>query len=132
MQDLTSNQARAIAFLVAGNTIEQAAQLAGVNPSTVHRWLKDDLFAAEYRAARRQAVEQSITMLQGMSQQAAQTLIDVMRDTDAPASTRLRAAQAVLAICQRWIELDDIQERLTALEAALAGQQGDGAYPCRR
>jgi hypothetical protein len=127
--DLTSNQSRAIAFLVAGKTIEQAAQLAGVNPSTVHRWLKDDLFAAEYRTARRQAVDQSITMLQGMSQQAAHTLIDVLTDKNAPASTRLRAAQAVLDVCQRWTELDDVQQRLAALEAALARQQSDGAYP---
>ena len=46
-------------------------------------------------------------------------LTSVMEDDEAPAGVRLRAAQQVIDGSLKLLEVADIQERLTALEARL-------------
>ncbi|HLM81057.1 MAG TPA: hypothetical protein VK302_10530 [Terriglobales bacterium] len=71
-----------------------------------------------YRAARRLAFSQSIARLQQASTAAVTTVLKLMVDANAPASTRLRAADIVLERTSKAIELEDIEARLAALEQA--------------
>ncbi len=69
-------------------------------------------------AARRHAYGQSISRLQQGSTAAATTLLKVMVDPATPASTRVRAAEAVLSHAEKAIEIEDIDARLRELESA--------------
>ncbi len=40
--DLPPTQERVVAALITGSTVTRAAELAGVDRTTVHRWLRDD------------------------------------------------------------------------------------------
>ena len=53
-QKLGARQTRALAELLGGSTVTSAAKAAGVDRSTVHRWLREDFtFQASLNAARR-------------------------------------------------------------------------------
>ena len=120
---LTPKQERAIAALLARPTIEGAAEVLGINPATVHRWLGEPAFEAAYRTARRAAVTQAVTRLQQVSSGAVAVLVQVMADTANPAGTRVSAAKTVLEFSFRAVELEDLAERIAALEAH-AGVKG--------
>jgi len=75
-------------------------------------------FDAAYRAARRAAFGQSIARLQQASGAAVATLLKIMVDQNAPASSRVRAAESVLEHAGKAIEIEEIEARLTALEQA--------------
>jgi len=51
---------------------------------------------------------------------AATTLLKTMIDPDTPASVRVRAAEAIFNHAAKAIEIEDIEARVTALEAATA------------
>jgi hypothetical protein len=80
--------------------------------------MKEPQFDAEYRAARRAAFGQSVARLQQASSAAVSTLLKVMIDAGTPASTKVRAADSVLAHSIKAMEVDDIEVRLAALERA--------------
>jgi hypothetical protein len=119
---LGRKQEEAIAALLTQRNVEEAARAAAVGTRTLLRWLKLPEFDAAYRAARRAAFGQSIARLQQASGAAVATLLKIMVDPNAPASTRLRAADSVLDHGAKAIEIEDVEVRVAALEAA-AGEQ---------
>jgi hypothetical protein len=108
----------AIAALLTQRNVEEAARVAGIGTQTLHRWLKLEEFQAAYREARRAAVSQSNARLQQASSAAVSTLLKIMVDPNAPASTRVRAADRILDRARQAIEIEDIEVRLAALERA--------------
>ena len=108
----------AIAALLTQRNLDEAAKAIGIAPNTLLKWMKEPEFDAAYRAARRLAFSQSIARLQQASSAAVTTVLKLMVDTNAPPSTRLRAADIVLERTSKAIELEDIEARLAALEQA--------------
>jgi len=51
-------------------------------------------------------------------------LVTVAKDTEAPTSSRVSAARAILEFAMRAVEIDDFEERLAVLEAALETKVG--------
>lgn len=131
MADLTSKQDKALQALLAQNTITAAAKAAGVGERTLYRWLDDPDFSAAYRHARRQVMQHTISRLQQASTHATTVLLMIMADKTVSPGVRLRAAVSVLEVAIKSVELEDLQQRIEALEAALEVQHGDGAYPFR-
>jgi hypothetical protein len=82
------------------------------------RWLQIPEFQDAYRQVRRDAFGQSIARLQHASSAAASVLLKVMLDPNAPASSRIRAADSVLDHAAKAIEIEDIEVRLSELERA--------------
>jgi hypothetical protein len=110
----------AIAALLTQRNVEEAAKSIGISTHTLVRWLKVPEFQAEYREARRAAFGQSIARLQQASSAAVSVLLKIMVDPNSPASTRVRAADSVLDHAKHAIEIEDIDVRVSALEAATA------------
>jgi len=108
----------AIAALLSQRNVEEAAHVAGIGTRTLLRWLKLPEFQAAYRQARREAFSQSVARLQQASGAAVSTLLKIMVDPNAPASTRVRAADSVLDHGAKAIELEDIEVRVSELERA--------------
>lgn len=114
----------AIAALLAHPTIASAAAAVGISEPTLLRWLKEKAFAAEYRAARRQALEVAIGLSQKASGAAMATTIGLMQDSKAAGSVRLAAARTVLDYAFKGVDLLDLKERVEALELAQEEQKG--------
>jgi len=108
----------AIVALLSQRNIEEAARAAGIGTRTLLRWLTLPEFQRAYREARRAAVGQAIARLQQGTSAAATTLLKVLIDPNTPASVKVRAAEAILNHSAKAIEIEDIEARVTALEAA--------------
>lgn len=113
---LTRNQERAIGILLSEPTLAAASKKAGVSELTLYRWMKQPGFFTAYRAACRMVVDTAIGTLQAACIKAVNTLRDIMLDTKAPASSRVTAARAVLESALKALELQDLEERIEALE----------------
>jgi hypothetical protein len=111
-------QDRFILALLEYPTLEKAAAAVGVSDVTLWRSLKRPEFAEAYRKARRDAFSQSVARLQHASNAAVGTLLRVMTDREAPAASRVRAADVVLQTALRGMEMENIEARLSALEQA--------------
>jgi hypothetical protein len=110
----------AVAALLTQKNQEEAARATGISVATLLRWQKLPEFQKAYREARRAAHGQSIARLQQASGAAVSTLLKIMVDQNAPASTRVRAADSVLDHSAKAIEMEDIEARVTELEQSLA------------
>ena len=106
---------QAIVALLSHRNVEEAARVVGIAANTLLRWLKEPEFEAAYREARRTAFSQSLARLQDASGAAATTVLKIMLDSNAPAGTRLRAAELVLEAVKAG-EMEDIKDRVAKLE----------------
>jgi hypothetical protein len=117
---LTPKQEQFLAALLTNPTIAQASQVAGVSEATARRWLAQPAMQTAYRAARRQSVEQALSVIQAASSMAVAALL---RNLKAPsAAIQVRAATTILELGIRAVELADLSERLEALEETLERQ----------
>jgi hypothetical protein len=121
--ELTGKQSKVLCALVSGANIESAAESAGINPVTIHRWMKESAFTQQYRAMRRDVVNQATATLQAACGDAVSTLRAIANDKDAPASSRVSAARAILDTSIKAIEIEDLAGRIEALENALESKQ---------
>src|SRR5262245_8742563 len=117
---LSAKQQRAIEALLTEPTTRAAAQAAGVGETTIFRWLAEPAFSTAYRAARSRLLESTLTELQAASTEAVETLREVMNSPLAMPAARVSAARAVLEFSLRAREEIEIEERLRALESAVA------------
>jgi hypothetical protein len=117
-QHVTPRQEKAIAALINETTVPRAATAAGVGQRTLHRWLREPAFAAEYRRCRREAFSQAIALTQRYASLAVTTLAKVMDDPAAPHTAKVSAASAMLKFGREGIEMDDLAARVEELEAA--------------
>ena len=117
-EKLGGKREAAILALLTARSIEDAARSAGVPPRTLHRWLLEPEFDTAYRKARRNAFAQATARLQQATGAAVSTLLKIMVDMNAPASTRVRAADSVLDHASKAIEIEDVEVRVAALEQA--------------
>jgi hypothetical protein len=106
----------AIAALLTQPTIREAAKTAGVGEKTLWRWLQDEDFCQSYRKARRQVVQQAVTRLQQISGEAVEALRGIMVDNLKPPTSRVMAARIVLDTALKFVELEDLEARVVALE----------------
>src|SRR6266851_10047381 len=108
----------AVAAMLTQRNVEEAARFIGISTATLMRWQKEPEFQQAYRAARRAAFGQSIARLQQGTSAAATTLLKTMIDPATPASVKVRAAEAIFNHAAKAIEIEDIEARVSALEAA--------------
>src|ERR1022692_3889666 len=109
---------QAITALLSHRSMEEAARAAGIGVNTLLRWMKEPEFDQAYRKARREAFGQGTARLQQASGAAVSSILKIMLDQHAPASTKLRAADLVLSHGAKAIEIEDIEARVAELERA--------------
>src|ERR1019366_4562952 len=95
---------------------------------TLNRYLKMPEFQLAYLEARRAAMFQAHARLQQASSAAVSALLKVMVDPSTPASTRVRAADCILARGNQGLENEDLDVRLAALERVAELAKAPGPY----
>jgi hypothetical protein len=95
----TGKHERAITALVAGATMQAAADAAGVDRTTLWRWMREDAaFIAEYNQARADQRDAVQAELRSLATDALAVVRGMLQDDEAPPALRLRAAMAVLDV----------------------------------
>jgi hypothetical protein len=110
--------AEAVAAVLTARSVEDAARSVSVSTATLMRWQKLPEFQAALREARRAAFGQVIARLTQASGAAASILLKIVVDANTSASVRVRAIDSVLGHCAKFIEIEDIEARVTDLERA--------------
>lgn len=118
---LNQRQEKFLRAMLETTSIEQACEVAGINKNTAYKYLKDELFLKEYRALRRELMQQVTTALQKSSSDAVETLKEIMSDKDASTGARRQAAKDILDMAYKAIDIDDVQERLEIIERNMSG-----------
>jgi hypothetical protein len=121
---LNRKHEQAVVALLNEPTLQAAAACVGVGEVTLWRWMQREDFHKEYRQARRKAVSVAIAGIQRASSEAVRTLREVMTDNDAPCTSRVTAAKAVLELALKAVELEDLAERVETLERIATGSRG--------
>src|SRR5215217_1778868 len=122
-QVLTPKQRKAVEALLLTGDVSAAAKEAGVSRESLYRWLKQPAFLEAVREAEARALDELSRLLVRLGRSAATTLGQAMVDKAAPAATRVRAADVVLARLLQLRELAVLEQRVTELEK-LAGVEG--------
>ncbi len=110
--------------LACGVTVENAARQAGISPATAYRRLAEPAFQQRLQQLRGDMVSRTAGTLTAAASEAVRTLLELLKST-VSAAVRLGAARAVLEMGMKVREAADLQERLTALEKAVAESKGD-------
>jgi hypothetical protein len=113
-----------VALLAGGATREEAARKAGVSEATVYRRLGDPAFRASIDEARAEFVARVSAMLTAAGVTAAETLVALLAaESDV---VKLGAATRILELGGKFRTDEQIEARLSALEARLAPESEDG------
>jgi hypothetical protein len=113
----------AIVALLTHRNIEEAATAIDVSVKTLLRWLKLPEFQMAYAEARRAAVSQSNARLQQATGAASTAILKLMVDPTVPPAVRLRAAESVMTLAVKSIEIEDVLMRIEALERSAEPQK---------
>ena len=102
--------------LLAERTIREAAASAKVSERVIYDYLKDPDFEKRYKAARDDIIRGVSNHLREQMNEAVDIIADIMRDTENRPPERLSAPKAILEYGNRYVESNDILERIKILE----------------
>ena len=105
-----------IAALMANATNADAAKSAGLSLTQLYNRMRNPDFKTKLAEARARLLDGATAALQARMGEAVDTMTVVMHDPDAPAQTRLNAAEAILRNSLKLSERSDILDRLDVLE----------------
>lgn len=112
-----SVRVRAVLAIMSCGNLAAAAAEVGRSDRTLRRWMaEDEAFAAAVRRARGAAFSLAATRAAASSAETLETLIALSKNPDAT-SAQVSACKAILDYARSAVEVDDIGERLRALEA---------------
>jgi hypothetical protein len=95
---LSAQQDQALEYLLTGSTVTAAAAAAGVDRSTVHRWLRADVrFATQYERRRRELVEATEARLLMLADRAVGVVEQALADGDSRAALSVLKGLGLLA-----------------------------------
>ena len=117
MSNISPAQRKAIEALATGHTVDDSALLSGVTPQTVYRWRRQAEFRAALNEMSDQLLQEASTQLVASVSGAISTLRRIAADEEAPASTQVAAARAILDAVLKLREQLELLERIEALEA---------------
>lgn len=114
---LPIKQGQFIAALITHPTFKKAYNSLGLPYRTVKQWLEDPAFARAYKAARDDIQETAKRRIMGYMDEAVEVLHGELKSESATA--RLKSAELILDFGLRFIEVEQFQERIVAIEKAV-------------
>jgi hypothetical protein len=113
-RELTPAQRRAISALLSERDNRSAAAKARIGERTLYKWLHDDTFQRELQQAQTALDGETSRRLTASTLAAVDVLVDALKD--AKVITKIRAADLLLTHRRQVRELDEIEQRISALE----------------
>lgn len=118
---LTERQIKAIPLIVASPTYTEGCKKAKLNRTTFYEWLKNPEFKTELDRQRDEIAAEAFGVLSQGLTKAVETLVSLLDNKD----DRLKrlAAKDIIDFIIRHKEIEDLDERLTAIEQRLDSQK---------
>ena len=118
--DLSKNQLRAIEAMLQTPTQEAAGRLAGLTARTLRNYLKDEAFCEALRRRRAEVAQDTSNALIGLANRGASALWELLDDPATPPGIRARVGIEAQTLARNAVELDDVLDRLAAIEKSIA------------
>ena len=115
---ITTKQQKAITALLSERTAREAAKAAKISERTLYTWLADPAFRSALRNAERGVLD-DVTRRLTAGQRLALDTLEKLIQSARHESTKLTACVQWLNLFVKYRDMQDIDERLTALEAAI-------------
>lgn len=115
---ITTKQQKAVAALLSERTIGEAAKRAGVGERTLYTWLADPAFRVALKSAEKNVLD-DVTRRLTAGQRLALDTLEKLIQSARHENTRLNACVQWLNLFVKYRDMQDIDQRLTALEAAI-------------
>lgn len=115
---ISVKQQKAITALLSERTTRDAAKKAGVNEKTIYTWMNDKAFRGALREAEKNVLD-DVTRRLTTGQRIALDTLEKLIQSARHESTKLNACVQWLNLFVKYRDMQDIDERITALEAAL-------------
>lgn len=121
---LSRRQEAALPAIASASTNAQAARDAGINKTTLHRWLQDETFRQELTRERQETAALARQELQGLMLRSIAVIADAL---DAPEmSLRLRAARYTLSLGYQIHEAEKLRSDIQEIQELLSTQSQIG------
>jgi len=117
---LSDTQHTAISCLLECSSMQSAADKCGINLRTLQNWLQLPIFIQEFNRTRRQHFDQVSAHLQSAANDAAETLMRLLKCGDP--LIELRAAKIILQTSQKALENTEIEAAADNLKETVAQQ----------
>lgn len=115
---LTVREQRFVEGILAGLSIQAAAEQAGISRKTAFRWMRRETVRQAIQEGKRERWSSLEHKLQQYADQALNVVVEIMNG-NAGAATRLRAAIAILDLVIKVSEYTELERRVTELENRL-------------
>jgi len=120
---LTVRQMRGVAAVLKHGGLTEAAREAGIPLATLKRWNREPAFRQAVQDAQDDARRDAARYLAVHCLAAARCLVAALDDADSTPQSRIRAAQCILEAAQKWLEIEEIEKRLTELEGRMLNEK---------
>lgn len=117
---LTDRQLKAIPHIVSSPTYTEGCKKAKINKTTLYKWLKEPVFKTELDRQRDEVAAEAFGVLSQGLTKAVEALVSLLDNKD----NRLKrlAAKDVIDFMIRHKEIEDLDQRLVAIEQRLSEQ----------
>lgn len=109
-------------FLVCPN-ISEISRQTGMSRSVIYSIMEKPTFKEKLLKAKQDALQNTVSFLQGSLAECANTLMQIIRDSETSAQTKVNAAQVVMSQTKTWTEAVDVLDRITKLEATIESEK---------
>jgi hypothetical protein len=117
---LTAKQLKAIPVLLAARSVADGCRAAKISRETFYAWRQESDFKGEYERQSRDLVQEAFRSLKLLGNEAVEVLAKLLKSRNE--SIRFRTAVSIIESTTKFIELEDIEKRLEALERRVNGE----------
>lgn len=111
------NDEQIISALLNCGSLRKAAESLGTTANTISNRLKKEDFRKRYEAAKSELLSETVGVMKLNLSGAVNTLTDVMNNKENPVTVRVSAADSLLRHSVRYIEVAEIESRISKLES---------------
>jgi hypothetical protein len=116
-QNLTKRQLRALPIILQARSISEGVEKAAISKTTFYEWIKQPAFKTEFERQRQEIIDAALHELKLTAGEAVRALRELLNTRED--GVRLRTATAILDHIGKFIELENIEKRLSELEKRL-------------
>ena len=114
---LTPRQALALPYITAAPSAVEGAIAANIGRTTLHRWMNDPTFRAEFELQRKAVADLAYSEFRGLALKSVLIFAELLDDPNP--HVRLQAARATVRTALKVEESQDIRKRLEVLGESL-------------
>lgn len=106
-------------------SIAEISRKTGISRSAIYKTMERDSFKGKLAKAKQEALQNTVSFLQGNLAECANTLMQIVKGDDVSPQTKVNACQAIMQQCRSWTDEIDVINRIAALEEVMEKEKGE-------